>query len=207
MVEPLSFQASFWLNGKELAGIVASYFLGCFASGYYLVRWRTGADIRTLGSGNIGAKNVGRVLGPNGFAITFLLDVAKGATAMTVASLAQFRPWALVAVMLAVVAGHNWPVQLGLQGGKGISASLGALLVFNYALTMGMAGAFLIIFAFYRRFTPCGLAAYACSPLLAWLFRIDAVGLVGVTALTVMVLLAHHENLREELVRLRPVAK
>ena len=50
----------------------------CFTTGYYLVRWRLGQDVREIGSGNVGAKNVGRMLGTYGFVITLLGDFAKG---------------------------------------------------------------------------------------------------------------------------------
>jgi glycerol-3-phosphate acyltransferase PlsY len=67
------------MTAKEMAVILACYGLGCFTAGYYWVRWRTGLDIRRQGSGNVGARNVGRFLGSAGFAITFVLDLAKGA--------------------------------------------------------------------------------------------------------------------------------
>jgi len=61
---------------------LCAYLLGCFTTGYYLVRRRTGQDIRELGSGNVGAKNVGRVLGWTGFWVTLAGDSAKGALAV-----------------------------------------------------------------------------------------------------------------------------
>src|SRR5260370_11561406 len=69
------------LTSKEISVILACYCLGCFAAGYYWVRWRTGLDIRQQGSGSFGARNVGRLLGPSGFGVAFLLDLAKGAFA------------------------------------------------------------------------------------------------------------------------------
>ena len=67
-------------------GLVAgSYVLGCFSTGYYLVRQRTGQDIRELGSGSTGARNAGRVLGRNGFLLTMAGDLAKGGLAVWLA--------------------------------------------------------------------------------------------------------------------------
>jgi len=62
---------------KEIAVVLASYVLGCISTGYYLVRFRTGHDIRTLHSGSTGARNVGRVLGRTGFIVTLAGDLAK----------------------------------------------------------------------------------------------------------------------------------
>src|SRR5713226_2440339 len=73
------------MTSKEISVILACYCLGCFAAGYYWVRWRTGLDIRQQGSGSFGARNVGRLLGPSGFGVTFLLDLAKGAFAVWLA--------------------------------------------------------------------------------------------------------------------------
>ena len=65
--------------------VLEAYVLGCFATGYYLVRARTGKDLRTIESGSIGARNAGRVLGKTGFAITLLGDFGKGALAVWIA--------------------------------------------------------------------------------------------------------------------------
>src|SRR5580698_8498322 len=98
---------------------VGAYLIGCFTTGYYLVRAWTGKDIRETGSGSSGARNVGRVLGKQGFFFTVLGDFAKGALAVWLT-----REWtndelcAALAVV-AVVAGHLWPVQLKFHGGKG----------------------------------------------------------------------------------------
>src|SRR5437667_3775423 len=76
-----------WFTGKEWLLLAACYSLGCCTVGYYWVRWRTGLDLRFQGSGNLGAKNVGRLLGPSGFLVTLLIDGAKGALAVRLALL------------------------------------------------------------------------------------------------------------------------
>ena len=67
---------------KVISVVFAAYALGFFVTGYYLVRWRTGKDLRTLGSGSLGAKNAGRLLGRGGYFTTSLLDIAKGFAAL-----------------------------------------------------------------------------------------------------------------------------
>jgi glycerol-3-phosphate acyltransferase PlsY len=106
-----------------LGVLAAGYALGCFSTGYYLVRNRTGMDIRELGSGSTGARNAGRVLGRQGFWLTMGGDMVKGGLTvwLTLALTGNYR-LALLA-LLAVVAGHVWPAQLGFRGGKGVSTA------------------------------------------------------------------------------------
>src|SRR5947209_14629411 len=109
------------VTGKEITTIFACYLLGCFTAGYYWVRWRTGQDLREQGSGNLGARNAGRVLGTPAFVATLLLDLGKGAMAVGMALYVGLRPELVITAMLAVVVGHNWPMQLRFHGGKGIA--------------------------------------------------------------------------------------
>ena len=120
----------------EIALIAAAYAIGCLSTGYYLVRLRSGADVRSMGSGNIGARNVGRVVGKWGFAVTLAGDTAKGAAPVAAALLLDMEPWVLIAVLLAVVAGHLWPAQLGFRGGKGLATTMGAVLVLDFMLVL-----------------------------------------------------------------------
>src|SRR5687768_11116824 len=86
--------------------VAVCYCLGCFAAGYYWVRWRTGQDIRQLGSGTVGARNAGRILGPWAFAVVLLLDFTKGALAVWLATKLNVSPEVTVMSMAAVVVGH-----------------------------------------------------------------------------------------------------
>ena len=71
---------------KAILIIITSYMVGCLTTAYYLVRFRTGQDIRELGSGNVGGRNAARVLGKWGFIITFIFDTARGALALLIAN-------------------------------------------------------------------------------------------------------------------------
>ena len=195
-------------SGQEWTWIVASYFLGCVTAGYYWTRWQTGRDIRDLGSGNVGARNVGRTLGPLGFAVVFLFDFAKGMFAVTLANWLGFGPEALIACMVAVVAGHNWPMQLRFQGGKGIAVSLGALLAYEPFTVLCLLAIFLPALALLRRFTLAGIFAFCLAPLALFLGGFEKEVVAAVSFLAVLALLTHRRNLREELARLvwpRPV--
>src|ERR1043166_5537726 len=136
-----------------LAGWISlfSYLLGCFPPGYSLVRPRLGQDIRELGSRSVGAKNVGRILGWTGFFVTLIGDFGKGAFVMWAAQHFTTDDRLLGLAMLAVVAGHVWPAQLRLHGGKGVATSLGAMVVYDYHLAVAFAILFCAGFLVVRR--------------------------------------------------------
>ena len=189
---------SSWFGLPQLLGVLAAYALGCLNTGYYLVRWKTGRDLRQSGSGNAGAKNAGRVLGPRGFAVSFLGDIVKGALAVWGAQQAGFATPAQALVLLAVIAGHVWPVQLGWRGGKGMSTSFGALLFFDPLIAGVLFALCVLLLAFTRRFTPSALGAYALSPLVAALLGGDLAAIATLFVFASMVLFAHRDNLRVE---------
>jgi glycerol-3-phosphate acyltransferase PlsY len=182
----------------QAAGVAAAYALGCFNTAYYVVRWKTGQDIRQLGSGTAGSKNVGRVLGTWGFTASFAGDIAKGALAVWGVQLAGFTLPAQAFVMLAVTAGHVWPAQLGFRGGKGLATSYGALLFFDPLVAGVLLALCAGLLAVTRRFTVSGLGAYALAPLVA-LFRGGGwIEVATMLAFTALVLFAHRDNLRVE---------
>jgi glycerol-3-phosphate acyltransferase PlsY len=127
--------------------VAAAYLIGAIPFGYLVGRAR-GIDIRTVGSGNIGATNVGRVLGFRYFVLVFLLDLLKGflptlGFPRLVATLAAHPAPALaVFVALASILGHNFPVYLRFRGGKGVATSLGALLALDPIAALSAAAGF-----------------------------------------------------------------
>lgn len=111
------------------AAIAASYAMGCLNAAYYWVRLVHGADIRLEGSGNAGARNVGRSYGACDFVIVFGLDALKAVLAVCAGIWLGGQDGPLAALCaLAVVIGHIWPLQLRGRGGKGLASAIGALL-------------------------------------------------------------------------------
>src|SRR5881296_2553351 len=138
-------------NGNQATCIfLAAYLLGCFATGYYLVRMRTGRDLRELGSGSVGARNAGRVLGWMGFVVTLLGDFSKGVLAVWATTHFTTDDRLVLLSVIAVMVGHVWPAQLRFHGGKGIATSLGALLVYDYRMALIFAVLFTGAFATLR---------------------------------------------------------
>ncbi len=108
--------------------LAGAYLLGSLPFGYWVALKVKGVDIRTVGSGNIGSTNVGRVCGPVAGGVVWFLDVLKGLIPPLVAAhLGLHSAYQILAAFCAIL-GHNYSIFLGLKGGKGISTSLGALL-------------------------------------------------------------------------------
>jgi acyl phosphate:glycerol-3-phosphate acyltransferase len=186
-------------NWHRVTGcVLEAYLLGCFATGYYLVRARTGKDLRKIESGSIGARNAGRVLGRSGFMITVLGDFTKGALAVWIAAKWTGDSHLALLALLAVVLGHLWPVQLRFQGGKGVSSSLGALLVFDYRMVVIFTLLFLVGFVLMRKPVLPGMFAFACLPMGAWFLNFDNFTVALLTFLVALILFAHRRNLTEE---------
>ena len=89
---------------EEITITILGYLLGCFTTGYYIVRFFTRKDARDLGSGSVGARNISRILGHGGFAVTFIGDFTKGAIAVGLARLFDLDPWG---VMLEAVCHYD----------------------------------------------------------------------------------------------------
>ena len=108
---------------------MVAYLIGGMPFGYWFVRLSTGKDIRTMGSGNIGATNVQRSAGMRAGLIVLALDVLKGFLALWIASLiTQNSVLGLAAGTLAVVLGHCFPIFLKFKGGKAVACYIGAAL-------------------------------------------------------------------------------
>jgi acyl phosphate:glycerol-3-phosphate acyltransferase len=106
--------------------LAAAYLLGSLPTGYLVGRLR-GVDIRTVGSRNVGATNVFRVLGTRLGVAVMAVDIAKGIAAVILARAVLDDPWPLVAAGAAIV-GHVYPVWLRFHGGKGVAVAAGALI-------------------------------------------------------------------------------
>src|SRR5438132_7180067 len=126
------------MTALALAGLtlLASYLFGAIPFGYLVARWR-GVDILSLGSGNIGATNVGRVLGRRFGILVFILDFAKGALPTVMAAgvcrafenSAPAMHWLPVLAGLSAVVGHLFPIFLSFHGGKGVATGAGVVAI------------------------------------------------------------------------------
>ncbi len=130
------------MSQHEILYVIASYLLGSIPFGYLIFYFSEGKDIRTMGSGNIGATNVLRSKGKLAGLATLALDILKGALPIVYGHIHFELPWIVLLGGLAVLLGHVFPVFLKFRGGKGVATLVGVFLVFYYPALL----AFLAVF-------------------------------------------------------------
>jgi glycerol-3-phosphate acyltransferase PlsY len=176
--------------------VVGGYLLGSIPFGYLLVRWRKGEDIRTQGSGNIGATNVWRVYGPKLGGPVALLDVAKGFVPALVGLLVAGQLIGVIAGA-AAMCGHWRPLYLRFaKGGKTVATAGGVAL----ALAPRAAGCcvvvWLVVFLVTRYSSVASILAALTLPLFTWLFGAGWPVVTFGALAAVAVLLLHRPNIR-----------
>ena len=128
--------------------IIIGYFLGSVPTAYIVTRLKTGKDIRKLGGGNVGGLNTLKEVGLIPAIIVTLIDISKGAAVVAIThwALRLDRPYVLLAA-IATIIGHNWMVWLKFNGGKGMGASVGALVIIMpiCGYSLGLAVFFVIV--------------------------------------------------------------
>ncbi len=153
---------------KGLIWILCSYLMGAIPFAYLIARIR-GVDIRSVGTRNVGGSNVWHSVGKLEGTLTAIFDIGKGALAVWLAQRLGLGPGVQAASAVAVVAGHNWPVFLGFQGGRGIGAALGAMLLL-VPRAMGVALAFFAL-GFFTRALGLGVTVGLLAlPFATWVF-------------------------------------
>ena len=182
---------------RDIICIVLAYLLGGICSGYYLVRIKAGLDIREQGSGGVGARNVGRVLGRPGFFVALLGDGLKGLLAVLLAREFEAAAPTVSLVLVAVIAGHIWPLPLQFRGGRGIATAVGAYLAYDPYLALLLLGMTVVLMVFHRGFIISGLAAFLLLPMVAYALDFDGHAVAALAGASFIILFAHREHLRK----------
>jgi len=183
--------------------VVAAYLLGSIPTGYLVGRAK-GIDIRTVGSGNIGATNVFRMLGKGAGAFALVVDGLKGYAAcswlcdallallgVTVADTELYR----ILAGIAAVLGHNYTCWLRFKGGKGIATSAGVFFALA-PLAAGVAlAAWIIVFALSGYVSVASMAAAVALPATVWLTADSLTLRIVTTALGLLAILKHKSNI------------
>jgi glycerol-3-phosphate acyltransferase PlsY len=191
---------------------VLAYLLGSIPTGYLLMRFFRKQDIRTLGSGNIGATNVLRSGAKGLGAATFLLDMIKGCFAVWLGSMAWFvlslstaadsglpvRDFQAIAAVCAVL-GHMFPVWLRFKGGKGVATGFGVFLVAAPLAALAAITVFGIILALTRYVSLASILGAASFPLFAFFLVTGDKPIPFVAAqfiVAFLIIAKHHQNIR-----------
>jgi len=189
--------------------IVAAYLLGSIPTGYLLVRLFRHQDIRQAGSGNIGATNVLRFGGKLLGAVTFLLDMLKGCSAVWLGALlgglllphspldTLYDAEALAA--LCAVLGHVFPVWLRFRGGKGVATGFGVFLAATPLAALAAISVFFIVFFISRHVSIASILGSASFPPFAY-FLVRGPRppffIAVECAVALIIILKHHQNIR-----------
>src|SRR5882724_9472258 len=181
---------------------LVAYLLGSIPTGFLVAKAR-GVDIRTVGSGNIGATNAFRVLG-KGFGIfVLLMDALKGWVAVQVGALvvSQLLPGAPVEYLritagLSAILGHNFTCWLNFKGGKGIATSAGVIAALVPLALLIILGIWIIIFGLTRYVSLASICAAASLPLAAWLTGQSSTMILIMGAMGVLAIYKHKGNIQ-----------
>jgi len=185
------------MTTKDIICIMIAYLLGGICTGYYLVRFKANLDIREHGSGGVGARNVGRILGRSGLFITMFGDALKGLVAVVLAREFEVADPAVSLVLVAVIAGHIWPLPLQFRGGRGIATATGAYLAYDPFLVLLLMGITIVLTVFRRGVTISGLAAFLLLPLVAYALGRPVHAVAALAGSAAIILFAHRERIRQ----------
>ncbi|MEA3508828.1 MAG: glycerol-3-phosphate 1-O-acyltransferase PlsY [Synergistota bacterium] len=177
--------------------VAAGYLGGSIPSGYLAARIFRGVDIRTYGSGNIGATNVGRLMG-RGWAIgVALFDMAKGGLVVLLARLFGVAdPWILASVGMAGVCGHNFPMWLGFHGGKGVATSYGVLFFLDPATALAGGAVWFLIMKGTRYVSVASMLSLWITPFVLVALSRPFPYAVAAAAMAALSLVRHRSNIR-----------
>jgi glycerol-3-phosphate acyltransferase PlsY len=178
----------------EALVVVLAYLLGSIPFAYLAGRSR-GVDLRTVGSGNLGAANVFRTLGRDMGIAVMVADILKGVVAVVIARLLTDDPWPAVAAA-AAMAGHVFPVWLRFKGGKGVAVAGGAVIALMPLVAVICFAIWIAVVATTRYTSLAAIVACLAATPLAWALGYPLSTIVFAAVGTAAVLFLHRGNIR-----------
>ncbi len=189
---------TFWM----CAGLGIAYVLGSIPTGYCVAKVCRGIDIRDVGSCNIGASNVGRVMGRAWGALVLIFDILKGTLAVLAGQEIFYVavPWVshdLYSILCAasVVAGHNWTIFLKFKGGKGVATSAGALLGISPLMLVLSAAVWAVAAKLFGYISIASMAAAASFCVWTFVFKTSVEMKVFAMIMTAVLIAKHRGNI------------
>jgi glycerol-3-phosphate acyltransferase PlsY len=168
-----------------------SYLLGSIPFSWFIAKAH-GVHLQQVGSGNVGATNVARSIGPVYGLVALLLDAAKGAISAYLAILWSLPIW----LSAFAVAGHNWSIFLRFKSGKGVATSLGILLVLSWPALLMTLALWGLVAGVTRYVAIASVSALLASPLGLRLWGASGEAVSLMIALGLLSVFQHRENFR-----------
>jgi acyl phosphate:glycerol-3-phosphate acyltransferase len=175
--------------------VLTAYLVGSVPTGY-IVGSLAGVDVRKVGSGNVGATNVARVVGKRQGIFTLVADAAKGFVPVIFALNLGLTPVATAFVGIAAFLVHLYPVFLRFRGGKGVATALGVFLGLAPWATVGLIAVFTAVLLTTRFVSLSSMVAAVLAPVALWLLSYPSVSIGVSFFIAVMIVLRHRENIQ-----------
>jgi glycerol-3-phosphate acyltransferase PlsY len=175
--------------------LAIAYVLGSFPTGVVLSRKLTGQDIRTVGSGNIGASNMARTAGLRAGILVGLADILKGVAPVLLARWAGLSPLGLALVGVMAVVGHDYSLFLWLKGGKGVASTLGVGLALAPIPTVVAMLAWGVVMGLSGYSSVASLVALAVLPVVLAVTLQPPAFVLATVALFVLAVWKHRDNI------------
>jgi glycerol-3-phosphate acyltransferase PlsY len=181
--------------------MIVSYFIGSIPTGYIVTRLVKGVDIRSTGSGGIGATNVRRVLGQGWAVFVSVVDMLKGALALLfTATSGEPASWLLLSLAgFAVVMGHNYPVWLKFKGGKGVSTTYGVVFFLwpyeSFAVTLLSGAIWYAVMTSTRYVSLASMTSLLALPVFFWILEAPVPFIIVSFVLSFFAIRRHKTNI------------
>ncbi|MGF7054117.1 glycerol-3-phosphate acyltransferase PlsY [Bosea sp. OAE752] len=192
MAETLTWGLS---GSATLIALVTGYLFGSIPFGIILTKLAGGPDLRSIGSGNIGATNVLRTGNKKLAAATLVGDMLKGTVAVLLAWHWLGGPQAALAAAVGAFLGHLFPVWIGFKGGKGVATYLGVLIGLNGWIALAFAAIWLGVAWLSRYSSLAALTASVLTPLLLWFAAGMHQAAAVMAVLTLLLWIMHRTNI------------
>ncbi len=185
-----------------LGSLCTAFLLGSIPTGLWVARWAKGVDVRQLGSGNVGATNVARVVGKLPGALVLLVDTAKGWVPVTLLA-SQGLEWGVgvapdtfrVLLGIAAVAGHIWNPFLQFRGGRGVATALGLLWGLDPLVGFGCLVVWILVAFTSRYVSVASISASLFAPFFMALLGAPTAWVLGGIAVSIAIIARHRENI------------
>ncbi|MDX9715491.1 MAG: glycerol-3-phosphate 1-O-acyltransferase PlsY [Dissulfurispiraceae bacterium] len=174
---------------------IIAFLIGSIPTGLLIAKAK-GIDIRSTGSGNIGATNVMRSIGKESALFTLLGDIAKGAVSVVIGILLKLQHPELAVIGLSAILGHNFSIFLKFRGGKGVATSLGVLLAYSPYVGIFTSIIWLVVMKWSKTSSLSALSAFAVLPVIFFMIDNSALNLTFALVITALIFIRHIDNIK-----------